>query len=94
MKWKTKDGKLIDVKDMTDCHLLNTQRYIQRRVKAIQEENVACAGICFQGEMAQYYQDQELNALMEQLFNTVDVLRYFDGEVEHRRLESLEKQND
>ena len=90
MRWKTKDGKEIEVKDMTDCHLLNTQRYMQRRVNSIQEESVACASMCFQGEMAQYYQEQESYALVEQVFNTVDVLRYFDGEVKRRGLEPLE----
>lgn len=90
MKWKTKDGKLIEVKDMTDNHLLNTQRYMQRRVKDIQEESSACAGMCFQGEMAQYYQEQETDALVEQVLNAVDVLRYFNDELKHRKLEPLE----
>ncbi len=89
MKWKTKDGKEVEVKYMTDQHLLNTQRYMQRRVKSMSEESVACAGCSFQGDMAQYYQEQDLDRLTEAALNTVDVLKHFDKEVERRGLEPL-----
>lgn len=31
-KWKTKDGQVIDVKDMTDSHLNNAINYLQRKI--------------------------------------------------------------
>lgn len=89
MKWKTKGGKLLEVKDMTDQHVLNTQRYMKRRVDAMAENTVACASMTFQGEMAQYCQEQELDALSELDMQAIDVLRHFEEEIKQRGLKLL-----
>ena len=32
MKWKTQTGEIMDVKDMTDSHLLNSIAYLKRKI--------------------------------------------------------------
>ena len=91
MKWQTQSGKVLKVKEMTDSHLLNTQRFMQRKVVSISRETAACASICFQGEMAQYYQDQDLKRLTDDEFAAIDVLRGLNDEVKERGLKPLEE---
>lgn len=38
MKWKTKDGREIDVQDMTDTHLLNSLTFMRRLLTQLQTE--------------------------------------------------------
>lgn len=57
--WTTKDGQRIRIKDMTDTHLMNTIKMMERKV----EEEVADIPYpVFQGEMAQFYADQDYEA--------------------------------
>lgn len=86
MKWRTKEGITLDIKDMTNDHLLNAQKYMQRRVKALSEESVACASMCFQGEFAQYYQEQDLDRLAEEEMDAINIVRSFDVEIKARGL--------
>lgn len=90
MKWTTQNGKTLEVKDMADSHLLNAQRFIRRKVASISEEAVACASTYLQGEMAQYYQEQDSERLTNDLFIAIGVLREFDDEVKERGLKLLE----
>jgi hypothetical protein len=44
MQWRTRDGKTLDVKDMTDRHLQNTIAYMQRRLDKMQDCESAAWG--------------------------------------------------
>jgi hypothetical protein len=46
MEWKTKNGEILDVKDMTDSHLLNAINYIKRTNYSYR------TGMAFEAEMA------------------------------------------
>jgi len=37
MKWRTREGKEVEIKSMTDSHLLNAHRYLQRRINDLRE---------------------------------------------------------
>jgi len=39
--WRTNDGRMIPLLDMTTQHLVNTLRYLQRRAEATRRQNVA-----------------------------------------------------
>lgn len=41
--WKMKDGQLIDIKDMTDEHLLNTIRHLEKKKAEEESMNEAMA---------------------------------------------------
>ena len=52
MKWKTKEGKIMNVSDMTDTHLLNAINYLKTRIKDGGYVETAPPDI----DMAPYYQ--------------------------------------
>lgn len=60
--WTTSRGTKVKIRDMEDAHLVNTILMLRRRAQAQIHE---LTPPCFQGEMAQYYADQEYDALME-----------------------------
>jgi hypothetical protein len=59
--WKTNDGRVIPIEDMTDSHLLNTEQFLRRKFGQLQD---ACPPD-FSGEMAQLSADFEWNALQD-----------------------------
>lgn len=68
-RWTTKDKRSIPIKEMTDSHLANTIAYLERTAPASQEierENAMIGYGMLQGEMAQYYAEQELDDLFEE----------------------------
>ena len=60
-KWRTKEGIKIRIKDMDNNHLLNTIALIKRNVIKFQM-NIPAP--CFQGEMADYFANQEYDRLV------------------------------
>jgi hypothetical protein len=67
MKWKTQTGKIMDIRDMDDNHLLNSIAYVRRRVDIYRDGMLyqACmAEGCLQGEMAQDSMAREQNRYM------------------------------
>lgn len=62
--WKQRDGKKIRIKDMTNSHLMNVIGLLLRY--SSQEKSYSlCNFPSFNGEMAQYYAEQEWDALNE-----------------------------
>ncbi len=63
-KWKSKDGQVIRIKDMTDTHLLNTARFLLKQAQIIINRNIEqyYSGMQPQGEMAEIEFDRELSA--------------------------------
>lgn len=43
MKWKTKEGKVMDVKEMDDNHLINSIRLVKRSVAKYRDAAVSSA---------------------------------------------------
>lgn len=60
--WKQKDGTKIRICDMTDSHLKNSIKYLEKRAMYIKDHYPFP---CFGGEMAQYCAEQEFFAAME-----------------------------
>jgi hypothetical protein len=44
MLWRTRDGKTLDVKEMTDRHLGNSIRYLERRLDEMRDDENAAWG--------------------------------------------------
>lgn len=63
-KWTTKDGRTIAVKDMSDSHLLNTMKMLERN-HSISVIEASRSFPTFQGDMAQYYAEQSWFAIQE-----------------------------
>lgn len=63
-KWTTKDGQRIRIKDMEDSHLLNTIRFLERTWEK-RKASMLSDFPCFNGEMAQYYAEQEWDRLAD-----------------------------
>jgi hypothetical protein len=62
--WRTRDGRSIPIKDMDDGHLENCVRFLRRAHRRYVDDMAANPPTGFQGEMAQYYADQEWSAAM------------------------------
>lgn len=54
--WVTREGKKIKVKDMTDSHLLNSIKYLDRRLESMK---ITMPYPNFNGEMAQFCAEQD-----------------------------------
>ena len=61
--WKTQDGRLIAVKDMTDSHLLNTISFLQRNAECRRANNSIFYTTCVppNGDMAQMCFEHEFD---------------------------------
>lgn len=62
MEWKTKDGRIIDIKDMTDSHLKNTISMLRRNGFITNNDFLDMLGFAFSlnGEMAQDAAESEI----------------------------------
>jgi hypothetical protein len=59
--WVTNDGKKIPISRMSDNHILNTEQFLKRKFRQLQD----LAPPDFQGEMAQTIADDEWNTMQE-----------------------------
>lgn len=58
--WTTRDGRTLFVHEMEDSHLLNTMRYLERRIE--EEHDGMEAAASYSGDsMAAYYAGQTIN---------------------------------
>ena len=66
MQWTTKDGRKIDVKDMSDDHLRNAVAMLRRQGFVGADEYEVAIGSAFSmsGEMAAYYAEQSVADMM------------------------------
>jgi hypothetical protein len=86
--WKTKDGTEIPISRMSDIHLLNTEQFLKRRFRQLQNVDPPD----FQGEMAQMIADDEWNSIQEA--DIEDIFpRYADiyAEIQRRGLVTFEQ---
>lgn len=58
MHWTTKDGRKIDIKDMSDSHLRNAIAMLRRNGIVGADELKIGSAYSMQWEMAQYYAEQ------------------------------------
>lgn len=84
--WMTNDGRTLFVHEMTDGHLLNTMRYLERRIEEERDKLDGAAGYAGRGEMASYYASQELHVASAFIATLQGSLESMRKEVRHRRL--------
>lgn len=65
-KWKTKDGQVLRIREMTSEHLRNATKFMERKIEQRAWEELNSIA-CFSGEMAQYYAEQHEDHLFERL---------------------------
>lgn len=86
MKWKTKDGREIEISEMADSHLLNTYKMLRRKGFISPKTfrfYLTCAGP--NGEMAQDAFDQELDRVLDSPVS--EFIDLFEEEIRRRGLE-------
>jgi hypothetical protein len=80
--WKTKDGTVIHIRDMTDSHLDNTIRMLELHANHLKREIPYPS---FNGEMAQYYAESEYDRLTRvEPATIVPILNDMNDEKERR----------
>ena len=92
--WKTKDGKEIRIKDMTDIHLFNTIKFVEKIAESQREELLfsGYSSLCeVHGEMAEYAIESSLNevrlmSIEEFASDEYPVYRYLKNEAKKRKL--------
>jgi hypothetical protein len=89
--WTCRDGTKIKFRDMTDSHLLNAKRMLERRLESVRLDLMASPP-SFGGEDAQYYAEREWESELERTYE--DGIAFFKGgaeilkEVERRKLKA------
>ena len=86
MLWRTRDGMVIDVAEMTDTHLQNSIAYMRRRISAMQkDENSGWGFLCMlQGEMAQDAAESSLDQMAEAISDAQCSLQGLEAEQNRR----------
>lgn len=76
--WRTKDGRVFPIEQMSEEHLRNAIRFLER-AHASYRDTMMTSYPVFNGEMAQFYADQEWTAAMsstvEDMFPVYEDLR-------------------
>lgn len=92
--WKTKDGRLIAVKDMSNSHVLNTHRYMQRRLAELTSLLAKAWSFLttLSGEMAQECMEREIDVMEDRQCNIQTWVWAFEEEIDKRKLTSLKEE--
>ena len=73
--WTTSEGKKIKIKDLSDKHLINIINMLERNAYD-KIPNFSCSD--FQGEIAQFCTEQEMNTSYEDPLSALDGTIYDD----------------
>jgi hypothetical protein len=84
--WTTKDGKRIDVTEMTDNHLRNTLAYMERRVEQLWDEFTAAETYPGQGEAACYAAECAADEALDRCSDAKYWVEVFKEEIKRRRV--------
>jgi hypothetical protein len=91
--WTTREGVEIYIKDMTDKHLINSLRMLERNTEAGRQKAIAMGELfltTLQGDMAQYTVEQDLANLESGEIDTRDIFPVYDDLVEEAEFRGLE----
>ena len=83
--WKCKDGRKIRICDMSDSHLLNTIKMLERNSQALhfyRISNLEAAQMFFHGEMALWEVENNLMQLYEEGPNVYEDFPIYENLVE------------
>ncbi len=86
MKWKTKSGDVMDVKDMSDSHIYNAINYLHKK-KIWWEENMVVyfhGAEMLMGDMAQLSVQSEINDNEDLLFEIEEMIDGLEAEQKRR----------
>lgn len=89
--WITKNGDALYLGEMTDSHILNAYRMVMRIKADLQEASSAAWSMSFQGEMAQYYQDQAIDSIDNSAQELLRMEIELFEEIKARRIQTLTK---
>ena len=93
--WFTKKGETVLMMEMEETHLINSIKLMEKVTDQVSEtERVAWSVASgFQGEMAQYYADQECDKLSETAFNCMVMLQRLIEVAKFRKINFHDKQS-
>lgn len=80
-EWKTSDGQIIKIKDMTDSHLSNAIKYLQRHIA---QAPLTGGGSPSDGEMAQVWANAEEEHNLRVLESLEEMVTVLQAEVDRR----------
>ncbi|RLJ03091.1 MAG: hypothetical protein DRP08_03950 [Candidatus Aenigmatarchaeota archaeon] len=78
--WTTKNGKVIRIEDMDNNHLLNTIKFLNRRI----QEFKAIHYPCMRSEVAQEVAEKEYDRAMELFVKMVEMRNVMEEEMRRR----------
>jgi hypothetical protein len=85
MKWKTKEGKILDIVDMSEKHLINCIAMLRRREEVEDREAMCAAGYTGSGEGATYAADQAMDEAFSRACYYGDLARVMEHELASRK---------
>ena len=87
--WTTKSGDTLFFGEMTDSHILNAYRMVIKIKIAMMSEQDSIWSFSFQGEQAQYAQDQVIDSMQSKIDEVCILEEQLMEEIKARRLEKL-----
>lgn len=82
MKWKTKDDKVLELFEMELNHLINCKKLLEKQLEEV--SSATAYPPVMQGEMAQYYAEQEYEICLEEEENLIKKIKEFKKEIKKR----------
>jgi hypothetical protein len=82
--WRTKDGKLIPVKEMQTAHLMNCIHFIHRRVRVLEAQADSMTPFLGGESMASYYVGHEFHEIFDLIHGMEEAAKAMQIELEER----------